>query len=116
MNLFLSLIITHLVTDFMLQFWGIGIHKRKLNKYMLGHIFITVLAYFLVCTLYKVSINSIVVTSLIIFITHLTIDVLRQEIHIKYQINPSQGRFWVFLGFDQILHIYFLSVCVKLML
>lgn len=113
MNMFLILVITHFITDFMLQQWGIGTNKRGFNKYMLCHILITTLLFILVCLFFGFTIISIIVAGFLTFVTHMTIDVVRQEIHAKYKLGPNNGKFWMLLGIDQILHIVFIFYCIQ---
>lgn len=112
MNLFLSLTITHFITDFMLQQCGIGTNKRGFNKYMLWHILITTISFMSVCLFFGFTIKSVIFAGLLTFVTHMTIDVVRQEIHAKYKLGPSDGKFWILLGVDQTLHIIFIYLAI----
>ncbi|KKP55733.1 MAG: hypothetical protein UR48_C0053G0011, partial [Microgenomates group bacterium GW2011_GWD1_33_9] len=112
MNLFLTLTITHFITDFMLQQWGIGVNKRGFNKYMLWHILITTFAFIIVCLSFEFTIQSSVFAGILTLVTHFVIDAVRQEIHARYKLGPSNGKFWMLLGVDQILHIFFIFVCI----
>ena len=113
MNIFLVLTTTHFITDFMLQQWGIGVNKRGFNKYMLWHILITTILFMSVCLFFGFTVKSVVFAGFLTFITHMTIDVIRQEIHAKFKLGPNNGKFWILLRVDQILHIIFIYYCIQ---
>lgn len=112
MNEFLLLVIVHFISDFILQKWGIGSNKRGLNKYMILHILITTLCFVFVCLLLGFTIKSTAIAGVLILISHITIDIVRQEIHAKYKLGPNNDWFWTLLGFDQILHILFIYLAI----
>lgn len=116
MNIFLALTITHFISDFMLQQWGIGPNKRGFNKYMLWHILITTSLFMSVCLFFGFTTKSIILAGLLTFVTHIIIDVVRQEIHAKFKLGPNNGNFWILLGVDQILHVVFLYVAITYIL
>ena len=112
MNLLLALTITHFITDFMLQQWDIGVNKRGFNKYMLWHILITTILFMFVCLFFGFTAKSVILAGILTFVTHMAIDVIRQEIHAKYKLGPNSGKFWILLGVDQILHIMFIYIAI----
>lgn len=107
------LTLTHFVTDFILQGWGIGQNKRMFNKYMLLHVFITSLSFSTVLLFFETDYHKVIISFLIILVSHLTIDVLRQEVIIKNKINTDRRMYWILLGLDQILHVLFIYLSIK---
>ena len=97
----------------MLQIFGIGIYKRGLNKYMLGHGLITTIVPFILITVLEYPLVNALWFSLLTLFSHITIDISRQEIHSKYKIGPNDSIFWKLLGVDQILHIYFIFLGIQ---
>ncbi len=112
-NIFLYLVIAHFITDFMLQLFGIGTNKRGFNIYMIGHIFITIMLPTLLLFFLNFSINKLILISILIGISHISIDIIRQEILIIFKINPNMRQFWFLLGIDQILHVYFIYLGIQ---
>ena len=100
------------MTDFLLQRWGIGENKRGFNKYMLAHVGITTLFFAFVANYFGMTSANLIFGSILIFISHLSIDVIRQEILAKFKITPKEGIFWNLLGIDQILHIIFIYIAI----
>ena len=108
------LTITHFVTDIILHSWGIEQNTKMFNKYMLLHVFITSLSFSVVLLFFETDYNKVIISFLIILISHLTIDVLRQEVIIKNKINTDQRMYWILLGLDQILHVSFIYLSIKI--
>ena len=75
---------------------------------MLAHVGITTTAFSIVENYFGTSSVNLIFASILIFISHMTIDVIRQEILVKFKITPKDGLFWNLLGIDQILHIIFI--------
>lgn len=112
-NIFLYLVVTHFVTDFMLQIWGIGVNKKGLNKYMIAHIFITFFTPMVLLLILNFDVSKVFKILSFMCMSHLVIDVIRQEIHSKYKITPNDRNFWILLGVDQILHVYFIYLGIN---
>lgn len=113
MYLFLTLTTIHFVTDFMLQGWGIGVSKRGFNWYMLVHVIITSILPIFPIFLFGYSLQKILLMTLLTFVSHLLIDITKQEINVKYKLNFASNYFWTILGVDQILHILFIFIGIK---
>jgi len=99
---FYLLLISHFIGDFILQ-GSLAIKKRGVNKYMLAHGIVMVIAFFLPLVNYPAG--KVIIGALIIFISHIVIDAIIVEIKRLLKINPSGYLFHAFTGIDQILHI-----------
>ncbi len=94
-------IFAHFIFDFVWQTKDIS-KKRMLNQPMLVHCAIMGFSSALVIGIYYQSLIIFVQSSLIIFVTHLLIDMIRVELDSKLPKNSP--KFWQYLGADQILH------------
>lgn len=94
-------IFTHFVFDFIFQTKETPL-KRKLNKPMLLHCLTMGVSSAIVIGIYYQSFFVFVQSTLIIFVTHLVIDVVRVEMDLK--LPKGSPKFWQYLGVDQILH------------
>lgn len=115
LQIFFALTFTHLITDFLLQGWGIGPHKYGLNRYMLAHLGITAIGIILPLVFFHLALARILLALAIILLSHLAIDVVRPYLHRRWHITPDNGLFWQLLGIDQILHLtvlYLLSATI----
>ncbi len=112
-NIFFYLVIIHFLTDFMLQIFGIGTNKRGFNIYMIAHIFITTIFPAIFLLFFNFPINNILVLSVLIAVSHISVDIVRQEILAIFKINSNQKQFWILLGLDQMLHIYFIYLGIQ---
>lgn len=100
-------IFAHFVFDFVLQTKETPL-KRGLNKPMLLHCLTMGVSSAIIIGIYFQSMVVFIQSALIIFVTHLLIDVVRVEFDSKLPKNSP--KFWQYLGVDQILHILVILV------
>lgn len=112
MQLFFMLIIAHFIADFMLQINDIGSKKYGLNRYMLAHVVIISVATLLPLLAFQHSLSRIFIGTTWIFLSHLTIDIIRSYANRRLHLTPDTHAFWVSLGIDQILHVTALYLVV----
>ena len=107
-------VILHFIFDFVFQGSQIGLHKYRLNKFMLTHGLILSTAAAFPVWVYSRSIMYSFLAFIWILISHLTIDIVRVELNRKYTKGPSTSLFWKLLGLDQILHVSALFLVFRL--
>lgn len=100
---FYFLVVCHLLGDFLLQPRFIIERKKIFNKYMLIHGATMALAFFL--PLFNFPAGRTIGATLIVFLSHVTIDSLRVEINRILKLVPGTYGGALSLGLDQILHI-----------
>lgn len=96
-------IFIHFIFDFILQSKETPL-KRRLNKPMLLHCLTMGVSSAIIIGIYFQSMVIFIQSALIIFVTHLLIDVIRVELDSKLPKNSP--KFWQYLGVDQILHTF----------
>jgi hypothetical protein len=50
---------------------------------------------------------------ILIAVSHISVGIVRQEILAIFKINSNQKQFWILLGLDQMLHIYFIYLGIQ---
>ncbi len=113
MQLFFILILTHFISDFMLQGNIIGPGKYGFNYYMWAHVTITALINTIPLLIFSIAPNLILISIVIIFTTHLAIDAVRSYANRHFHWGPNDSPFWVILGLDQIFHVVVLYLIVS---
>jgi len=109
-GIIIFLILIHWVGDFVLQTHFMSIKKSSSNYYLSLHVLIysltTILAWclFLPCMGYKISFYGIMLSFMIIFISHWVTDYFTSRVTSKLYKEEKIHNFFVIVGFDQVLH------------
>jgi len=101
--LFYSLIFSHLVADYFLQFSVIAKRKNGFNKYMIIHSFTAAALFFI--PLFNYPFVKSLIGSVIVFLSHILIDNLKNFLCNIFKTTSERSLFYVFTGIDQILHV-----------
>jgi hypothetical protein len=109
MSLYTYLLLTaHISTDLVFQPSWIALNKKKLNYPMLAHIVISTLAIQLVL-IFCLPIKQILLASFIWMISHLFLDISKEEMTDR---RPSW--YWPLFGLDQLGHITTIFILSRL--
>ncbi len=115
-SIFLYILLIHFLADFGLQTHEQATNKGKGNKWLLYHVGVYSIIWFIASYIYFNSLNNALLFSIVTFVFHFATDWITSRIGKPFWEKQDLHNGFVVVGFDQVLHYVQLHYTFKFIL